>query len=91
MKTYSQAPEKFIVGAKCKVLLPVEWVGATVTDNSSSIWLPAVIMEVLPPKDEKYKCPSFILNVRASSKYKTQSIKRLQILPFQVESSIKIK
>ena len=91
MKSYSQAPEKFVVGAKCKVLLPVCWVGATVNDNSLNVWLPAVITRVHQSKRNKEKCPSFVLNVRASHKYKTPRIEGLIILSPQVESTIKVR
>lgn len=90
MKTYSQAPEKFVVGALCKVLMPVEWMGAVVTDGSSSVWLPAKIKEIKPSKDASAK-PAVVVDIRRSSKYKTQRLENLMILPFQVESTIEVK
>lgn len=83
--------DKFVVGAKCKVLLPVYWVGATVIDGSSNVWLPAVITKISYSKTGKYDMPAIFLNVRASHKYKTQRIENLMVLPSQIESTIKIK
>lgn len=91
MKTYSQAPEKFVPGALCKVLMLVDWIGAVVDDGSTSVWLPAKIKKIELSEDASITNPAVIVDIRRSPKYKTQRLENLMILPSQVEDCLLIK
>lgn len=97
IKTYSTNPELCVVGAKCHVSLPSNWIGAydAVKRGEYIVWLPAKIVEVSWGKNECFKTdpgiPAVTVYVRASQKYHTQNVERLQCLPSQVEDCIRFR
>ena len=81
MKTAKTNPELIIVGAKCKILLPTNWIGANTTEPN--VWLPAKITNIYMDKNDPSKISAVILDVRASHKYNTVRVKHMMSLKNQ--------
>lgn len=85
MKTAKSNPELIVIGAKCKILLPSNWIGATNT-TEPNVWLPAKITNIYMDKNDPSKMSAVILDVRASHKYNTVRIKSMMSLCTQFET-----
>lgn len=76
----SERIEFAIVGMKCKVLMPKDWIGGS--GYGHLIECPAVITQVRKRDD---KVTSISVDIRRSSKYNNCSLKNMLILAKQFE------
>lgn len=76
----SKRPELAVVGMKCKVLMPTNWIGPT--NDGRIIDCPAVITEVVKRDGE---VTSISVDLRRSPKHNNCSLKNMLILAKQFE------
>lgn len=77
MKDGKTNPELIVVGNKCKVKMPLRWMRSN--DDEGFAWLLRKIVELYYNKDDDSDLVAVIVKLRASHKWNTSSVDRLQV------------